>query len=240
MKMSLGTKLIPSIFSKVSAPTIDGNEEIIFNLRSTSRDIPMLGASTDEEDHSESETYEGTGNSEDEVIHRINTIKISSDEEGETSLAIEKVPENRYKDLTPREVNQVQVLRTFIVPPKEEKFRGKIIRHKPIIFYRSELANDDHQKDEWKEWDDEDNILNKEEVQIETSQYYGRKVRRLAKKAKLPKSIPRSQMENFEKLWRGSFKQVMGLDGKMKSSRGLGYESDKDLLNPEEACRQFF
>jgi hypothetical protein len=32
----------------------------------------------------------------------------------------------------------------------------------------------------------------------------------------------------------------MGLDGKMKSSRGLGYESDKDLLNPEKACERFF
>jgi hypothetical protein len=65
-------------------------------------------------------------------------------------------------------------------------------------------------------------------------------VQKLAKKAKLPKSILRLQMENFKKLWRGSFKQVMGLDGRMKSSRSLGYESDKDLLNSEEACRQFF
>jgi protein tyrosine phosphatase len=103
------------------------------------------------------------------VIHRINTIKISSDEESETPLAIEKVSENRYKDLTPREVNRVQVLRTFIVPPKEEKSRGKIIRHKPIVFYRSELTHDDPQKDGWEEWDYGDNAHNKEEVQIKTS-----------------------------------------------------------------------
>jgi hypothetical protein len=101
------------------------DEKIIFNMRSTSRDIPILGASTDEESHSESYTHEESSNSEDEVIHMINTIKISSDEEGETSLAIEKVPKNHHKDHTPREVNQVQVLRTFIVPQKKKNLEVK-------------------------------------------------------------------------------------------------------------------
>jgi hypothetical protein len=50
------------------------------------------------------------------------------------------------------------------------------------VFYKSELTNDDHQKGEWKEWDDEDNILNKEEVQIEISQYYWKKVVKIVQK----------------------------------------------------------
>lgn len=53
------------------------------------------------------------------------------------SLAIAAIPERHMKDLTPREVNQVEELKTFFVPPATKSMDGKKVVHGGILFYKS-------------------------------------------------------------------------------------------------------
>jgi hypothetical protein len=75
-------------------------------------------------------------------------------EEEMTALEITVVPERHFKDLAPREVNHIQTLKTFVVPAKVERIKGRTIIHKAIIFYQSDstqsLKNPDHHT--WKKW----------------------------------------------------------------------------------------
>jgi hypothetical protein len=49
-------------------------------------------------------------------------------------LVVERVPEKHQKDLTPREIDQVQELHVFVVPSKVELVDGERVVHKPIVF----------------------------------------------------------------------------------------------------------
>jgi hypothetical protein len=75
-------------------------------------------------------------------------------EEEMAALEITVVPERHFKDLMPREVNHIQILKTFVVPAKVEHIKGRTIIHKPIIFYQSDstqsMKNPNH--DTWKKW----------------------------------------------------------------------------------------
>jgi len=62
----------------------------------------------------------------------------------------------------------------------------------------------------------------------------------LLKKFKCPKAKEKSEMKRFEELWNGSIRRVMGLDGEVKSTRGLGYNSEDDILGPNEYVNNFF
>jgi hypothetical protein len=69
-------------------------------------------------------------------------------EEEIAALEITAAPERHFKDLTPREVNHIQILKTFVVPAKVERVKGRTIIHKAIIFYQSDstqsLKNPNH------------------------------------------------------------------------------------------------
>jgi hypothetical protein len=81
-------------------------------------------------------------------IYRSNSVMNIEIEEEMTALEITVVPERHFKDLVPREVNHIQTLKTFIVPAKVERIKGRTIIHKAIIFYQNDstqsLKNPDH------------------------------------------------------------------------------------------------
>lgn len=61
----------------------------------------------------------------------------SSDEENEAwqnSFVIELVLDDDYKDLIPRELNQIQEFKTFIVPPKEWRLKQEPSNEAPSYF----------------------------------------------------------------------------------------------------------
>lgn len=66
------------------------------------------------------DTYSSSGEDADESRILPSYINSSEDEEEirQFSLMIDRVPENHYKDLTPREVNQIKELKVFVVPPR--------------------------------------------------------------------------------------------------------------------------
>jgi hypothetical protein len=59
-------------------------------------------------------------------------------EEEMAVLKITMVLERHFKDLVPREVNHIQNLKTFVVPAKVERVKGRTIIHRAIIFYQSD------------------------------------------------------------------------------------------------------
>lgn len=153
-------------------------------------------------------------------------------------MFVKRVPQGYRKDLTSREVNRIETLRTFIVPPKVERLKGREVTHKPIYFYSCKLVHQNLNNDQWEKWAQEvDDDNNNEQVDIDITQYFGKCMSRLANKAKCPKAISKREMERFEKMWSGSIKTFMGLDGTLKRTRGLGENSEDDLPNLEEHCR---
>jgi hypothetical protein len=81
-------------------------------------------------------------------IYCSNSVLNIEIEEEMAALEITMVPERHFKDLMPREVNHIQTLKTFVVPAKVERIKGRTIIHKTIIFYQSDstqsLKNPDH------------------------------------------------------------------------------------------------
>jgi hypothetical protein len=81
-------------------------------------------------------------------IYRSNSVMNIEIEEEMAALEITAVPERHFKDLMPRDVNHIQTLKTFVVPVKVERVKGRTIIHKAIIFYQSDstqsLKNPDH------------------------------------------------------------------------------------------------
>jgi hypothetical protein len=103
--------------------------------KSINTPVPHWGSDTD-------------SSSDDDVAGKANP-KIDSDSDDEdrssqTSLVVERVPERHYKDLTPREVNQIQELHVFFVPPKVEYVQGRKAVHKAILFYGRNPGNENH------------------------------------------------------------------------------------------------
>jgi hypothetical protein len=54
----------------------------------------------------------------------------------------------------------------------------------------------------------------------------GKSIYRLAKKAKCLRDISKAEAKRFDDLWSGGQNKILGLDGKIKYSRGLGYNCD--------------
>jgi hypothetical protein len=81
-------------------------------------------------------------------IYRSNSVMNIEIEEEMAALEITAVPERHFKDLVPWEVNHIQTLKTFVVPAKVERIKGRTIIHKAIIFYQSDSTqyrkNPDH------------------------------------------------------------------------------------------------
>jgi hypothetical protein len=55
---------------------------------------------------------------------------------------------------------------------------------------------------------------------------FGKSLYRLAKKAKCLRDITKAEAKRFDELWNGGQNKVLGLDGKIKYTRGLGYNCD--------------
>jgi hypothetical protein len=58
------------------------------------------------------------------------------------------------------------------------------------------------------------------------SRPFGRKLYELAKKVKWLRDMSKAEAKRFNDLWNGSQNKVLGLDGKIKYTRGLGYNCD--------------
>jgi hypothetical protein len=149
-------------------------------------------------------------------------------EEEMAALEITMVPERHFKDLMPREVNHIQTLKTFVVPAKVERIKGRTIIHKAIIFYQSDstqsLKNPDH--DTWKKWviEQESGSATSDDA---VSRPFEKKLYELAKRAKCLRDISKAEAKRFDDLWNSGQNKVLGLDGKIKYTRGLGYNCDE-------------
>jgi hypothetical protein len=137
-------------------------------------------------------------------IYRSNSIMNIEIEEELAALEITVVPERHFKDLMPREVNHIQTLKTFVVPTKVERIKGRIIIHKAIIFYQSystqSLKNPDH--DTWKKWVIEQESENTTSGSV-ASRPFGKDLYKLAEKAKYLRNISKAEAKRFDNLWSG-------------------------------------
>jgi hypothetical protein len=148
-------------------------------------------------------------------------------EEEMAALEIIVVLERHFKDLMPREVNHIQTLKTFVVPAKVERIKRKTIIHKAIIFYQSDstqsLKNPDH--DTWKKWvieQESESAMSGDAVSLP----FERKLYELAERAKSLRDISKAEARRFDDFWSGGQNKILGLDGKMKYTRVLGYNCD--------------
>jgi Reverse transcriptase (RNA-dependent DNA polymerase) len=155
-------------------------------------------------------------------------------EEEMAVLEITVVPERHFKDLAPREVNHIQTLKTFVVPAKVERIKGRTIIHKAIIFYQSDstqsLKNPDHNT--WKKW-----VMEQESggaTSDDTACHpFGEELYKLAKRAKCLRDMSKAEAKRFDDLWSGGQNKVLGLDGKIKYTRELGYNCDNATCSEE-------
>jgi hypothetical protein len=158
-------------------------------------------------------------------------------EEEMAALKITVVPERHFKDLKPREVNHIQTLKTFILPAKVERIKGRTIIHKAIIFYQSDLTqsmkNPDH--DTWKKW-----LIEQESGSTTsgdtTSHPFEKNLYKLVKRVKCLRDISKAEAKRFDNLWNGGQNKILGVGGKIKYTQGLGYNCDdttcfKESLN---------
>jgi Reverse transcriptase (RNA-dependent DNA polymerase) len=172
-------------------------------------------------------------------IYRSNSVMNIEIEEEMAALEITVVPERHFKDLAPREVNHIQTLKTFVVPAKVERIKGRTIIHKAIIFYQSDstqsLKNPDHNT--WKKW-----VIEQESGSATsggaTSHPFGKELYKLAKRAKCLRDISKTEAKCFNELWSGGQNKILGLDGKVKYTRGLGYNCD-DTTCSEESLNEY-
>jgi hypothetical protein len=131
-------------------------------------------------------------------IYRSNSVMNVEIKEEMTTLEITVVPERQIKDLMPREVNHIQTLKTFVVPAKVERIKGRTIIHKAIIFYQSDstqsLKNPDH--DTWKKW-----VIEQESENAMSGNAASRPFRKdkykLAEKAKCLRNISKAEAKCF-------------------------------------------
>jgi thymidylate synthase len=122
-------------------------------------------------------------------------------EEEMAALEITMVPERHFKDLMPREVNHIQTLKTFVVPAKVERIKGRTIIHKAIIFYQSDstqsLKNPDH--DTWKKWVMEQESGNTTSGDT-ASHPFGKDLYKLVEKVKCLRDMSKAEAKSFDGL----------------------------------------
>jgi hypothetical protein len=132
-------------------------------------------------------------------IYCSNSVMNIEIEEEMATLEITVVPKKHFKDLMPREVNHIQTLKTFVVPAKVERIKGRTIIHKAIIFYQSDstqsLKNPDH--DTWIKWMIEQESENATSGDV-ASHPFGKSLYRLAKKVKCLRDISKAEAKRFD------------------------------------------
>jgi hypothetical protein len=130
-------------------------------------------------------------------------------------------------------------MKTFIVPAKVERIKGRTIIHKAIIFYQSDstqsLKNPDHNT--WKKW-----VIEQESrgaTSGDTASHpFGEELYKPSKRAKCLRDISKTEAKRFDDLWSGGQNKILGLDGKVKYTRGLGYNCD-DAACSEESLNEY-
>jgi hypothetical protein len=124
------------------------------------------------------------------------------------TLEVTMVPDGRFKDLAPREVNHIQILKIFIVPVKVEHIKGRIIVNKEIIFYQSDSTqspkNPNH--DVWRRWTMEHESSENRMDDGTASHPFGEKMHIIAERGKCLRNITRAECRHFDDLWNGGQK----------------------------------
>jgi hypothetical protein len=78
-----------------------------------------------------------------------------------------------------------------------------------------------------------------------TSHSFGKELHELAEKEKCLRDMSKTEAKRFDDLWSGSQNKIMGLDGKVKYTRGLGYDDsacfegslgEYPLYQAEDSC----
>jgi hypothetical protein len=163
-------------------------------------------------------------------VHRSNHVLNIKVEDESMSLAITMVPDKYFKDLILREVNHVQILKTFVVPTKLIYVKEKPIVQKGIIFYKSDStqSREESSVDSWEQWMMEQDDSGDEEDDDAIAHFLEKKIYKLAQMTSCLRGMSKAEVKTFARLWDNPRKMIMGLDGTVKNTRGLGYESDDD------------
>jgi hypothetical protein len=135
----------------------DSDDEIVFNLKSIKTHLPESGTQKEEKP-------KGVGSDQNPLkkfkkrnlkeVHRSNHVLNVKTKDEIMSLAITTVTDKYFKDLTPKEINHIQIFKTFMVPVKLIYVKGKSIVQKAIIFYKSDStqSREDSSVDSWERW----------------------------------------------------------------------------------------
>jgi hypothetical protein len=211
----------------------DSDDEIVFNLKSIKTHLPESGTQKEEKpkgvgsDHNSLKNFKKRKVKE---VHRSNHVLNVKIKDEAMSLAITTVPDKYFKDLTPREVNHIQILKTFVVLAKLIYVKGKPIVQKAIIFYKSDStqSREDSSVDSWERWMMEQEDSGDEKDNDAIIHFFEKKIYELVRRIGGLRDMSKVEVKIFVRLWDNPGKMIMGPDGKMKNIRGLGYESDDD------------
>jgi hypothetical protein len=211
----------------------DSDNGIVFNLKSIKTHLPKSGTQKEEKQKGvkgDQNPLKKSKKKNIKEVHRSNHILNIKTEDEVMSLAITTVPDKNFKDLTPREVNHIQILKTFVVPAKLIYVKGKPIIQKAIIFYKSDSTQSrkDSSVDSWERWMMEQEDSGDEKDNDVIAHFFKKKTYKLAQKISCLRDMSKAEVKTFIRLWDNPRKMIMGPDGKMKNTRGLGYESDDD------------
>jgi hypothetical protein len=211
----------------------DSDDEIVFNLKSIKTHLPESGTQKEEKpkrvgsDQNPLKKFKKRNLKE---VHRSNHVLNVKTKDEAMSLAITTVPDKYFKDLTPREVNHIQILKTFVVPAKFIYVKGKPIVQKTIIFYKSDStqSREDSSVDSWERWMMEQEDSGDEKNNGAIIHFFEKKIYELAQRIGGLRDMSKAEVKTFVRLWDNPRKMIMGPNGKIKNTRGLGYESDDD------------
>lgn len=189
--------------------------------------IPHWGSDSDSED--------GEDISNDNVSHdEFKSTSVVSRDTTPCSLTVVVVPENHRKDLTSPEVNQVEELKTFFVPPKTEIVGGKEITHRGILFYKSSNSSIEISKSQVTT-----GISDISFSEIRPPKYFREELLQLCKEIGCLKPVPRSKINVFRKLWDPSQRKIFALNGCVVNTRGLGFKEPDDQVYQLTSSKEY-
>jgi hypothetical protein len=183
----------------------DFDDEIFFNLKSIQTYLPESGTQKKEKpkevgsDQNPLKKFKKRNLKEMHRSNHVLNVKIKDDA---MSLAITTVPDKYFKDLTPREVNHIQILKTFMVPAKLIYVKGKSIVQKAIIFCKSDStqSREDSSVDSWKRWKMEQEDSGDEKDKDVIAHFFEKKTYKLAQRTNYLRDVSKPETKTFTRL----------------------------------------
>ncbi|KAJ3708735.1 hypothetical protein LUZ61_012440 [Rhynchospora tenuis] len=192
-------------------------KRVILKAAIKSQTTQMLWGSDSEPESSEK--------AEDDVHSPARPCKDSGNEgEGQSSLAVEFMPMEHCKDLTPREREKISKLKTFTVPPKIEEVRF-------IKIGEVDLEDDQAPPEDCKRWLEESE--NETKMPPKLQRNTDARMKGLFHRTHCLEPISKRRIEMFQKFWDGDSNEVTKLNGKTSNTRGLGFDTQPGTSKPK-------